>query len=78
MDACKAWTSRPPVAVCAVRVSQHVHAMDVRQEADLGLRVATHQGDGRDGALSSLKRVDGAHAERVLQQQTPQQLKLAI
>jgi hypothetical protein len=31
----------------------HVHAADVRQEADLALRVAARQGDGNDVALMS-------------------------
>ena len=33
----------------------HVHAADVRQEADLALGVAARQGDGRDAALLALK-----------------------
>jgi len=37
----------------------HVHAADVRQEADLALGVAARQGDGRDAALLALKRIDG-------------------
>ena len=41
----------------------HVHAADVRQEADLALGVATRQGAGNDVALLALKRIDGAHAE---------------
>jgi len=50
----------------------HVHAADVRQEADLALGVAARQGDGNDVALLALKRIDGAHAEPALQQQTIQ------
>ncbi len=46
----------------------HVHAADVRQEADLALGVAARQGDGNDVALLALKRIDGAHAEPALQQ----------
>jgi hypothetical protein len=41
----------------------HVHAEDVRQEADLALGVAACQGDGNDVVLLALKRIDGAHAE---------------
>ena len=37
----------------------HVHAADVRQEADLALGVAARQGDGNDVALLALKRIDG-------------------
>ncbi len=46
----------------------HVHAADVRQEADLALSVAARQGDGNDVALLALERIDGAHAEPALQQ----------
>ena len=46
----------------------HVHAADVRQEADLALGVAARQCDGNDVALLALKRIDGAHAEPALQQ----------
>ena len=38
----------------------HVHAANVREEADLALRVAARQGDGNDVALLALKRIDGA------------------
>ena len=54
----------------------HVHAADVRQEADLALGVAARQGDGRDAALLALKRIDGAHAEPALQRQIQRQLKI--
>jgi hypothetical protein len=47
----------------------HVHAADVRQEADLALGVAARQGDGNDVALLALKRIDGAHTEPALQHQ---------
>ena len=53
----------------------HVHAANVRQEADLALRVAARQGDGNDVALLALKRIDGAHAEPALQQQIVQSSK---
>ncbi len=46
----------------------HVHAADVRQEADLALGVAARQGDGNDVALLALKRINRAHAEPALQQ----------
>jgi hypothetical protein len=46
----------------------HVHAANVRQEADLALGVAAPKGDGNDVALLALKRIDGAHAEPALQQ----------
>jgi hypothetical protein len=47
----------------------HVHAADVRQEANLALGVAACQGDGNDVALLALKRIDSAHAEPALQNQ---------
>jgi hypothetical protein len=50
----------------------HVHAADVRQEADLALGVAARQRDGNDVALLALKRIDGAHAQPALQQQVIQ------
>ena len=53
----------------------HVHAADVRQEADLALGVAARQGDGNDVALLALKRIDGAHAEPALQQLVKQPSK---
>jgi len=37
----------------------HVHAADVRQEADLALGVAARQGDGKDVAILAQKRIDG-------------------
>ena len=51
----------------------HVHAANVRQEADLALGVAARQRDGNDVALLALKRIDGADAEPALQQQTQPQ-----
>ena len=54
------------LAPCAGRA--HVHAADVRHEADLTLGVAARQGDGNDVALLALKRIDGADAEPALQQ----------
>ena len=50
----------------------HVHAADVRQEADLALGVAACQGDGNDVALLALKRIDGANTQPALQQQVVQ------
>ncbi|AMS32732.1 hypothetical protein AEM42_10730 [Betaproteobacteria bacterium UKL13-2] len=51
----------------------HVHAADVRQEADFALGVAARQGNGNDVALLALKRIDGAHAEPALQQRVTTQ-----
>ncbi len=51
----------------------HVHAADVRQEADLALGVAARQGDGNDVALLALKRIDRAHVEPALQQRVTTQ-----
>ena len=45
----------------------HVHAADVRQEADLALGVAARQGDGDDVALLALKRIDGAYWRKLKQ-----------
>ena len=45
----------------------HVHAADVRQEADFALGVAARQGDGRDAALLALKRIDGAYWRKLKQ-----------
>jgi len=45
----------------------HVHAADVRQEADLALRVAARQGDGNDVALLALKRIDGVYWRKLKQ-----------
>ena len=53
----------------------HVHAADVRQEADLALGVAARQGDGNDVALLALKRIDVAYADPTLQQQIIQPSK---
>ncbi len=54
-------THQQQLAPCAGHA--HVHAADVRQEANFALGVAARQGDGNDVALLALKRIDGAHAE---------------
>jgi hypothetical protein len=51
----------------------HIHAADVRQEADLTLGVAARQGDGNDVALLALKRIDGPRTEPALQQRVSTQ-----
>jgi hypothetical protein len=53
------------LAPCAAHA--HVHAADVRQEADLALGLAARQGVGRDAALLALKRIDGAYWRKLKQ-----------